>query len=133
MHEPINGNVIPPPKTPDLPPEVLRRLPHAQWLDDFATALHTSRQKRGALVTPFLLGAITHLNRAAQYIRLLHNDLHWLSRDNKLLRKQVEHLGGLAAPPFRPDAEEVHDARKPLTFKDEPYAGESPPKEETEK
>lgn len=110
----INDNDPPAPKTdpikvPELNPEVLRRIKHDEWLADFSTTMQAGREKRGGLMTPFLQGAITKLQWAAQYIRLLKSDLHWLARDNKLLRKHIEHLGAVPAPAFRPAAEEAAD------------------------
>lgn len=97
-------------KAPDLPDELLRKQPHASWLEQFSASLQVTRNKRGGIVTPFLEGAITRLQWASRYIKLLQSDLHWLSRDNKLLRKHIEHLGGVPAPPFRPDAESAAEA-----------------------
>jgi hypothetical protein len=58
----------------NLSDDALRKLNHADWLAQFALTLHDTRIKRGQLVTPFLLGAVSRLQMAADYIRLLEAD-----------------------------------------------------------
>jgi hypothetical protein len=100
----------PPIRVPEVDAAVLRRMQHATWLQWFAISLQHSRQGRGRVVTPFLLGAITKLQYASRYIGLLRNDLHWLARDNVALRRQIEKMGGAPPQPLRPDAEEHSEA-----------------------
>lgn len=107
--EPSNDDRFKPLKVSDPDPALLRRMNHREWLDTFSVSLQIGRDRRRAPVTPFLEGAVTRLHYAALYIQLLQTDLHWLARDNKLLRKHIEHLGAVAAPPFRPQAEADHD------------------------
>ena len=61
--------------THSLSDEALRKLPHADWLAQFALTLQTTRVKRGQPVTPFLLGAVSRLQMAADYIRILEADI----------------------------------------------------------
>jgi len=59
----------------NLSDDALRKLAHADWLVQFAVSLQMTREKRGAPMTPFILGAISRLQMAADYIRLIERDL----------------------------------------------------------
>jgi hypothetical protein len=120
----------PPIKVVEVEAAVLRRMQHATWLQWFAISLQHSRQGRGRVVTPFLLGAITKLQYASRYIGLLRNDLHWLARDNVALRRQIEKLGGVPPLPLRPDAETAAQEEETTGF--DPATGETSPPFERE-
>jgi hypothetical protein len=102
----VNGNVI---RLPSTNHALLRKIKHAEWLGQFAMSLGTTPPGREPVpLTPFRTGAINRLNYAAEYIRLLEKELFWLARDNRGLRRQVQHLGGTVPPPFQPEAEAAH-------------------------
>lgn len=101
-------------KVPELSEAVLRRMNHVEWLQQFAQVLQMQpRDKTGVPMTPFRAGAIGRLVLAARYIGLLVKELHWLSRDNKALRAQVRHLGGVVPAPYLSEAEDAHDPPPP--------------------
>jgi hypothetical protein len=70
-------------ETPRVSTEALRKLDHADWLENFARVMQL---QTGIEMTPMRQGVIGRLNLAAEYIRLLQVDV-------KKLRKQAEACG----------------------------------------
>src|SRR5262245_57812427 len=56
-----------------IPDDALIRMPHANWLNEFAMVLGMTRQN-GPPMTPFRQGAIAKLRLAARYIRMLERE-----------------------------------------------------------
>lgn len=78
----LTGSHIKPAATVDaerVPDDVLRRLNHADWLGQFAQVLNL-KAPGSPPMTPMRQGAITRLELAAKYIRLLEKDLHWAKK-----------------------------------------------------
>lgn len=105
----LDGKTEPLIITPQMDAAVLRKMNHKEWLGEFAKILQMQRGGVNIPMTPFRKGTIGRLQLAEQYIMLLEKELHWLSRDNKVLRRQVHHLGGVVGEPFDAAAEELHD------------------------
>lgn len=88
---------------------ILKSMKLADWLGQFAVLMGADVPGRPPKpMTPFRQGAITKLKMSSEYMRQIETELFWLSRDNKGLRRQVEHLGGTVPPPFRRETEDVH-------------------------
>lgn len=88
-----------------IPDDVVRKMPHEQWLREFAQVLGMTRPNSPPM-TPFRQGAIAKLRLAAQYIALLHKELHWVSKDNISMRLELKRLG-VDRDAIRPDAERI--------------------------
>lgn len=103
----LKGDAV---RVPEVNDNTLRRMNHVEWLAQFAQVLQMQPRNRDAAVpmSPFRAGAIGRLVLASRYIGLLVKELHWLSRDNRALRAQVKHLGGIVPAPYLPEAEEAH-------------------------
>jgi len=54
-----------------LPPEMLAKLEHVQWLRQFALLMEQQTKEREIPMTPFRAGTIGRLRLAAQYIQVL--------------------------------------------------------------
>lgn len=71
----LNGEPLAAPKVEaKIDDDILRRMNHVEWLNDFAKVLGMQRPG-GPPQTPMRQGAIARLQLAAQYIELLKKDL----------------------------------------------------------
>jgi hypothetical protein len=67
------------------PDEVLRKMNHKEWLDQFAEVLQVSPSG----MTPMKAGAIGRLTLAKHYIQLLEAELVMLEHENDRLKRQL--------------------------------------------
>jgi hypothetical protein len=66
--------------------ETLKKLNHAEWLDNFARVMTL---KTRVEMTPTRQGVIGRLGLAAEYIRLMEHELRKLEKANELLTVQI--------------------------------------------
>ena len=70
---------------PRISTEALKKLNHAEWLDNFARVMQL---KTGVEMTATRQGVIGRLGLAAEYIRLLEHELRKASEANQLMKAQ---------------------------------------------
>lgn len=90
----VNGHTVGEDNTvavPKMPDDVLRKMNHAEWLQQFASVLNMKHPGRTEQpMTPFRAGAISRMLLARQYILLLEHE-------NKMFRRKEKTDGGEAA------------------------------------
>lgn len=85
----LNGETVGEDQTitvPKMPDDVLRKMNHSEWLQQFATVLNMKHPGREQPMTPFRAGAISRLHLARQYIELLEHE-------NKMYRRKEKQNG----------------------------------------
>ena len=75
--------------------ETLRKLNHAEWLDNFARVMQL---KTGVEMTPTRQGVIGRLGLAAEYIRLMEHELRKLQKNHD---DALALIGGAKIPESR--------------------------------
>jgi hypothetical protein len=73
--------------TAEIADDVLRKMNHAEWLEQFSTVLSIQPTGRTNPMTPFRVGAISRLQLANRYIKLLESEARMNARKYEELDK----------------------------------------------